>query len=310
MAQHLEYSYPMDKFRKLEPMLKQWFSIDRNTSIISKCLSVSFTPDQLMQIQSQIPEEYRGENGHSDIVRYAYDYSDVLRMPLTDTVNADDLFEFFNNYGIEEDTILYDTLLFLFVYNESLNGKFDSAIEDAEYDFLQYAIGVRPEMLKLYILLHETSESETIKIRSGNNKSVEVDTEVPWLRDAIKEYLDKYLGVESTKEAKHEYMMNYASKLGAPNNRRVNQYIWGIYALLEDTEFIKSQTEGKVSRKQAKFIEDYLMAIHLIDISSDIDANNIRSRLNYLLKNYDSIEQLTEELHYKSSPNNNGIKLF
>ena len=310
MAQHLEYSYLMDKFRKLEPMLKQRFNIDRNTSIISKCLSVSLTPDQLMRIQSQIPDDYRGENGYYDIARYTYDYSDVLAMPIRKDVNADDLFEFFNNYGIEEDTILYDTLLFLFVYNESLNGKFDSAIEDAEYDFLQYAVGVRPEMLKLYILLHEASESETIKIRSGNNKSVEVDTEVPWLRDAIKEYLDKYLGVESTKEAKHEYMMNYASKLGAPNNRRVNQFIWGIYGLLEDTGFIKSKTKGKVARKQAKFIEDYLMAIHLIDINSDIDANNIRSRLNYLLKSYDSIEQFTEELHYKSSPNNNGIKLF
>ena len=309
MAEHLKYLlYPMDKFRELEPMLKQWFNIDRSTPIISKCLSISFTADQLMKIK--IPEEYRSENGNYDIVRYAYDYSDVLRTPLTDTVNADDLFEFFNNYGIEEDTILYDTLLFLFVYNESLNGKFDSAIEDAEYDFLQYAVGVRPEMLKLYILLHEASESETIKIRSGNNKSVEVDTEVPWLRDAIKEYLDKYLGVESTKEAKHEYMMNYASKLGAPNNRQLNQYIWGIYGLLEDTGFIKSKTEGKVSRKQAKFIEDYLIAIHLVDINSDIDANNIRSRLNYLLKSYDSIEQLTEELYYKSSPNNNGIKLF
>ena len=94
---HLCYEYPMDRFKELEPLLKQWFNIDRNTTTISKCLSISFTADQLMQIQSQIPDNYRGENGHSDIVRYAYDYSDVLRMPLTDTVNADDLFEFFNN---------------------------------------------------------------------------------------------------------------------------------------------------------------------------------------------------------------------
>lgn len=310
MAQHLEYLYPMDKFRKLEPKLKQWFNIDRNTPIISKCLSVSFTPNQLMQIQSQIPDDYRGENGYYDIARYTYDYSDVLAMPIRKDVNADELFELFNNYGIEEDSILYDTLFFLFLYNESLNGNFDSAIEDAEYEFLQYAVGVRPEMLKLYILLHETSESETIKVRSGNNKSVAVDTEVPWLRDAIKEYLDKYLGVESVKEAKRELLTNYTNSTGAPINKTITQYIWGIYSLLEDTEFIKSNTKGKVSRKQAKFMEDYLMAIHLIDIGSDIDANNIRSRLNYLLDSYDSIEQLAQELHYKSSPNNNEIKLF
>lgn len=310
MKQNLQYLYPMDRFKELEPRLKQWFNIDKDTSIISTCLSISFTPNELMKILSQIPYEYREENESYDIVRYTYDYSDVLRMPLSDAVNANDLFEFFNNYGIEEDTILYDILLFLFVYNESLNGNFDSAIEDEIHDYMQYAVDIRPEMLKLYILLHETSESETIKIRSGNNKSVEVDAVIPWLRDAIKEYLDKYLGVGSVGEAKREYAMNYAPKLGAPNNKQVTQYIWGIYGLLEDLGFIKSKTIGKVSRKQAKFIEDYLIAIHLIDINSDIDANNIRSRLNYLLKSYDSIEQLTEELHYKSSPNNNGIRLF
>ena len=79
--------------------------------------------------------------------------------------------------------------------------------------------------------------------------------------------------------------MNYAPKLGAPKNRQVGQYSLGIYKLLEETGFIKSKTEGKPSRKQAKFIEDFLTAIHLIDINTEIDANNIRSRLNYFLKN-------------------------
>ena len=80
---------------------------------------------------------------------------------------------------------------------------------------------------------------------------------------------------------------------------------------MEETGFIRSQTAGKVSRKQAKFIEDYLMAIHLINVDSKVDANNIRSRLHSLMKNYDSIEELTKELHYKRSPNNeDGTRLF
>ena len=96
----------MKRFKELESSLKQWFNIDKNTATISKCLSISFTADQLMQIQSQIPEEYRSENGNYDIVRYTYDHSDVLAMPFRDEINTNDLVQFFNNYGIEEDTIL------------------------------------------------------------------------------------------------------------------------------------------------------------------------------------------------------------
>ena len=306
MAQ--QFTYPMDRFKELEPALKQWFNIDKNTDIIHKCLSISFTPNQLMNIE--IPDEYRRENGNVDIVRYSYEHSDVLAMPISNECNFDDLEQFLKDYNIEEDTILYDTLLFLLLYNESLKGGFEPAIEEAEDDYMQYAVGVRPEMLKLYIALHEARDTDTIKIRFGKGKPVEVDSMVPWLRDEIKEYLHKFLGVASIREAKQELLMNYTNKVGAPHNWQINQYAWGIYTMLEDTGFISSQTKGNVSRKQAKFIEDFLTAIHLIDVEGNIDANNIRSRLNNLIKNYDSIEDITEEMRYKSSPNNNGIRRF
>ena len=105
--------------------------------------------------------------------------------------------------------------------------------------------------------------------------------------------------------------MNYTHKEGAPNNWKLNRYIWGVYNLLEETGTIKAKTERTVSRKQAKFIEDYLFAIGLINLDSKIDEHNIRSRLNSLMKNYDSIEELTENLDYKSSPNNeDGRRLY
>ena len=302
------FTYPMDRFKELEPSLKKWFNIDKDTDIIRKCLFISFTPTQLMNMR--IPDEYRGENGNIDIVRYSYDHSDVLPIPINDEVNFDDLEQFFKDYNIEEDTILYDTLLFLSLYNESLKGGFDPALEEAEYDHLQYALGVRPEMLKLYIALQEAAETDTIKIRFGKEKPVEVDSVVPWLRDELKEYLHKFLGVASIGEAKRELLMNYTNKVGAPHNWQINQYAWGIYTMLEETGFISSQTKGNVSRKQAKFIEDFLTGIHLIDVESNIDANNIRSRLTNLIKNYDTIEEITEEMRYKSSPNNNGGRLF
>lgn len=306
MAQ--QFAFPMDKFKELEPSLKKWFNIDKNKDLIRKCLFISFTPTQLMNMR--IPDEYRGENGHIDIVRYSYDHSDELTIPISDEVNADDFEQFCNGYNVEEDTVLFDALLFLFVYSEALKSSFDPAIEEAEYDYMQYAIDVRPEMLKLYIALHEATDADTIKIRFGNGKPVEVDSAIPWLRDEIKEYLDKFLGVRSIREAKHELLMNYTNKAGAPQNWLINQYAWGIYNMLEETGFIRSQTAGNVSRRQAKFIEDFLMALHLIDLESNIDANNIRSRLTNLIRNYRSIEEITEDMRYKSSPNNNGIRRF
>ena len=298
----------MEKFKELEPSLKKWFNIDKETNVIRKCLSTSFTPTQLMKMR--IPEEYRVENEHIDIVRYSYEHSDELIMPISDKASADDFEQFCNDYNVEEDTVLFDALLFLFVYSETLKSGFDPAIEEAQYDYMQYAIEVRPEMLKLYIALHEATDADTIKIRFGNGKPVEVDSAIPWLRDEMKEYLHKYLGVESIREAKQELLMNYTNKAGAPQNWQINQYSWGMYNMLEETGFIRSQTVGTISRKQAKFIEDFMMAIHLIDVDSKIDANNIRSRLTNLIKNYSSIEEITEEMRYKSSPNNNGIRRF
>lgn len=305
---HFQYLYPMERFKAIEPVLKQCLNIDRHTQEISKCISTSISADQLMV--TKIPDEYKNEKGYCDINKYSFDHSDILVIPISDDFYSDELEKFFKDYGIEKDTLLYDTLFFLYIYNDTQRKGYSTVIDEVEYDYLQYAVGVRPEMLKLYIALNSTTDADTIKIRFGNSKPVEIDTMIPWLREEMKEYLHKYLGVESIKEAKHELLTNYTNKLGAPNNWQFNQYIWGIYNLLESTGTIKSQTYGCVSRKQAKFIEDYLMAIHLIDVNSNVDANNIRSRLNHLLKNYDSIEQLTEDMHYKSSPNNNGIKLF
>ena len=306
--EHQCYIYSMERFKRIESGLKQWFNIDRDSSAINKCISASLCPDELMKIK--IPEEYRNERGNYDINKYTFDLSDVMQIPISDDFDLDNIEQFFKDYSIESDTPLYDVLFFMFLYSETQRKGYDTVMDEIGYDYLQYAVGVRPEMLKLYIALHETTDADTIKIRFGVNKPVEVDTMVPWLRDEIKEYLHKYLGVGSIGEAKRELLMNYTTRVGAPNNWQINQYIWGIYNLLESTEFIKSRTKGKVSRKQAKFIEDYLMAIRLIDLDTNIDANNIRGRLTNLMRNYDSIEQITEEMHYKSSPNNNGIRLF
>jgi hypothetical protein len=181
-------------------------------------------------------------------------------------------------------------------------------IEEQEYS--EYDLYVRPELLELYMALEENKKVEPITIKFGTSK-IKVDNNTPWLREELKRYLHTYLGVANIIEAKLEYFENYDPKEGAPNDRKLNRYIWGIYNLLEETGTIKAKTEKTVSRKQAKFIEDFLMAIHLIDMESNLDANNIRSRLNHLIKKHGSIEKFTKDLHYKRSPNNeDGTRLF
>lgn len=298
----------MATFKEIEPTLKKCFNIDRNTSVLKKCICESISPTEL--IKAKIPEIYLSEDEHYDIFAYSMDYAESIRIPISETFELEEFQTFCQSYNIKGDTLLFDTLAFILLFNDTSNKKYYTGLDEAEQEFLQYAVGVRPEMLKLYIALHESTDADSIKIRFGNGKPVEVDSMIPWLRDEIKEYLHRFLGVESVREAKQELLMNYTNKAGAPQNWKINQYAWGIYNMLEETGFIRSQTAGNVSRKQAKFIEDFLMAIHLIDAESTIDANNIRSRLTNLVRNYDSIEDITEDMRYKSSPNNNGIRLF
>jgi hypothetical protein len=304
------FLFPMATFKEIEPTLKKCFNIDRNTPTIAKCICESFTANEL--INTKIPETYLLEDDHYDIFAYSMDYAESIRIPLSETCSTKDFNNFCQSNNIEYETTLYEILAFLLLFNDTSNKKYYTGLDEAREDFLQYAIGVRPELLQLYIALKDSKNYEPISIRFGCSKPIKVDNDIPWLREELERYLDKYLGVTDIREAKREYLMNYAHKEGAPNNWKLNRYIWGIYNLLEETGFIRSQTAGKVSRKQAKFIEDFLIAIHLIDdVESKVDANNIRSRLNSLMKNYDSIEELTEELDYKSSPNNKGgIRLF
>jgi hypothetical protein len=192
------------------------------------------------------------------------------------------------------------------LFNDTSNKKYSTDLDQVEQEYSEYDLYVRPELLKLYMALKENKKVKPITIRLGSSKSIKVDNKIPWFREELERYLHTYLGVADLTEAKLEYFTNYDPKEGAPNDRKLNRYIWGIYNLLEETGTIKAKTEKTVSRKQAKFIEDFLMAIHLIDMESNLDANNIRSRLNHLIKKHGSIEKFTKDLDYKRSPNNEG----
>ena len=302
-----DYPFPMATFKEIEPTLKKCFNIDRNTPTIAKCLFYSLSTEE----RHKIPENYLLEDGEPDFDAYTMDYAEWLIIPISETCSTKDFNNFCQSNNIEYGTTLYEILAFLLLFNDTSNKKYSTDLDLVEQESSEYDLYVRPELLKLYMALKENKKVEPITIRLGSSKSIKVDQKTPWLREALGRYLYKYLGVADLTEAKREYLMNYTHKDGAPNNWKLNRNIWGIYNLLEETGTIKAKTKRTVSRKQAKFIEDYLMAIHLINVDSKVDANNIRSRLNSLMKNYESIAELTEDLHYKRSPNNeDGTRLF
>ena len=303
------FLFPMATFKEIEPTLKKCFNIDRNTPTVAKCISESFTANELKKVK--IPETYLLEDDHYDIFAYSMDYAESIRIPLSEGFDLEEFQIFCQSNNIEYGTTLYEILAFLLLFNDTSNKKYSTDLDHVEQEYSEYDLYVRPELLKLYIALQENNNNEPITIRFGSSKSLKVDNDFPWLREELGRYLHTYLGVADLTEAKREYLMNYAHKEGAPNNWKLNRNIWGIYNLLEETGTIKAKTKRTVSRKQAKFIEDYLMAIHLINVDSKVDANNIRSRLHSLMKNYESIAELTEDLHYKRSPNNeDGTRLF
>ncbi len=304
-----QYYFSVKTFKEIEPTLKRCFNIDRYTPEIDNC--IFYSKDPQIMINVTIPEEYRDEEGVNDDCSYLLDHINKIIIPVGDTFNIENFIKFYKDYQLKVGTHFFEILFFMLLYYQNGKKGFSTDLEAAAEDELQYSIDVRPELLELFIALEENRNNEPISIRLGSSKPIVLDKKVPWLREELARYLDKYLGVANLKEAKREYLMNYTNKEGAPNNWKLNRYIWGVYNLLEDTGTIKAKTKRTVSRKQAQFIEDYLLAIGLINLDSKIDANNIRSRLNSLMKNYDSIKELTEEMQYKTSPNNEGgTRLF
>ena len=70
-------------FKEIEPTLKKCFNIDRETSVIKKCICESISPTELMT--AEIPETYLFEDNHYDIFAYSMDYAESIRIPISET---------------------------------------------------------------------------------------------------------------------------------------------------------------------------------------------------------------------------------
>ncbi|WP_299095115.1 hypothetical protein [uncultured Bacteroides sp.] len=285
---------PKNRFFQIEPLLKECYGVDRHTISNDICLSVEQSADRN---DSRVNDDLDKDN-KIDTFAYAIATIDNIKIPVSDEYNQFTIENLCCDYNI--DSAQHDVLFFMFLFSQ--RDKLITGYDEAQQDYLEYAVGVRPEMLQLYIALHNGGHHMPCKITFGDDKPIKIDNHIPWLQMEMERYLNKYLGVKDRNEAEKELLQIYGKKVGAKANPKVARYIWGTYHLLQTIPMMISKRKGSVTREQSKFITEYLTALKLIN--SDTDSEMIRGRLNYFLKSYESIEELLEEQTYKTSPNN------
>lgn len=155
-----------------------------------------------------------------------------------------------------------------------------------------------PDMLKLYIFLNErkmTQDDPLILCTKTKNK-ITLDNKSNWITDALNEYLEKKLQLESVEEAKSELetltKRNAGRKLG---NRKEADMILTI-----DNFWRKHTGLTTITNAECLFILRYLDYLGLKKCESEDesflvdDMKNIRSRIKYLRKENYQIRSLED----------------
>lgn len=297
------YYLPSEMFRKIEPILKSCYGIDRND--INRELYNSMPVCDYTKLPNA--DKYIGEDKRFKIVEYAVDNCETIPITISDT-DLKSINTFTSKYDYPKGSILDLVLTFVYLYFKKVEEK----LTDEEEDYLYYVHNIRPEMLKLYIALEKSKPSDSTNIKFGKVKSVKVDNpySIPWFRMLIRDYLDKYLGVGSLKEAELELLNVYGKKVGPKQNPVLARLYWGTYHLLQMSDEYKSK-EGSVTREQCRFIANYAILLGGLDpVEEDDISGNVKSLVNYYLKNFNTIDELIPAAQYKLPPNYKSLKRY
>lgn len=293
--------YPTALFLRIEPTLKTLFGIDRIS--INQQILQSVSPEQLRDDPNTA--NYLEDDGTVNAIDYTLNNVENIVFAMLPTYNDDRFQQLLRSFYIS-DKIVIDILSFVYLYY-NIEQPYDT-----DPDFYEYVTMVRPEMLKLYLALHggKNKYHDDCRIAFGNLRSIHIDTERPWLQMAIDDYLNKYLGVKDVHEAELELLNVYGGKVGRKQNHDADRMLWGTYHMLQQTMNLKSKSKMSVTNKQSRFISQILIMLNMLP-SYEKDGEHIRARINYLLKNFDSIDQIIQATQYRMSSNNaGGMKLY
>lgn len=174
----------------------------------------------------------------------------------------------------EKETELIDTLAAVSYYMASDSLGMSTSM------FLMLDGMIRPDLLKLYIMLYDTSSKNTwISIRTVNG-TIRLRNYCNWfLDDMIKNHLKKTLpDIQNISQAKAELEKSKRHKGRIPNDPRLSHLLWGTYRLFLDACTFKSPMPNKL----CQFLLVYLQMLEVIPMTTEIDTFWIRAQLRYI----------------------------
>ena len=139
---------------------------------------------------------------------------------------------------------------------------------------------VKPDLLKLYILLYDTSHKTTWLSLRTTNGTVRLRNYCNWfLDDMVKSYLKENLpNIHCLGEAVNELKRCRHGRGRLPSDPRIAQILWGSYTMLSE----KCEFKSPMPNRLCQFLLVYLQILDLIPQDTEIDSFWIRAQLRYI----------------------------
>lgn len=175
--------------------------------------------------------------------------------------------------GEDEEEII-DTLS---VISYSIQRNSDS-VNASMYQLLNNM--VRPDLLKLYILLYDTSQKTTWLSLRTTNGTVRLRNYCNWfLDDMVKSYLKENLpDIHCLGDVVNELKRCRHGRGRLPSDPRIAQILWGSYTMLSE----KCEFKSPMPNRLCQFLLAYLQILDLIPQDTEIDSFWIRAQLRYI----------------------------
>ena len=293
----LEVTFDIPTIKKLEPKLYEHFGFTLDDILYELTQVYIRKSTNLTPEEKEIAKQCKTENGATDAIKFALAIKENIHIRVTETFpdSLKLLLDLFNEYNITElkdgETLSCILLFMAAIFNRDFNHLLD----DTDYDYIseeyyEYIDKIRPDMLKLYLSLHQRKRavSDKLKISIQGNPPTELNNHGRWFENMLLTYLDTYLGVASKEEALTELSTLYSE----PQGRKTKDNYYRNYTLTSMFLFVRQYIihsgTDKVTVEQCSFLHKYLTALNLITKE----------------------DKYKKGKEYKASPNNKGDKLY
>lgn len=315
-----ESGFDIQLIKAAYPELNKYFGFTYN--------DISYELDQtyirktlnLTQEEKDLIKQYKSEAAMGEAaMNFLLQTQDVTYIRVTEDFSEfeDTIDELYDDYKIAK---LKDGAKILFILRfigAIFKRDFNHLLDDTEYayikdDYDKYAYKIRPDMLKLYIALHQEKRqvSDKLKIVIQGN-SAKLENYECWFEEMLKDYLNQKLGVESKEEAQTELDTLYPNWIGRKTEEFYRNYIFTSIFLFVQDNIIHSET-NIVTVEQCEFLQKYLTSLKVIrpeDVNYII--NNLRSTIKSLIiSSKTPLDKYKLSKQYQFSPKNKGDRPY